>query len=326
MFVDAGHRRHPAALSGQPVERAAAARADGSRDDLDHRRSPRMSRAAGPRRCSAPAARSTSSSRSTSAFIAAASIRTAMPLGFVQAVASLPGLRLRGLLSHAGHGYHAASEDELRAIAREEAGDADAVCATRAAASGIALDEISVGATPTLRFSAGQQRRHRAAARQLRLLRSHAGRARRGVARRLRADRARDGRLEAGGRPHHPRLRQQDADERSGARHRDGRRATARCWPANRTRSTTREIDETLAIERLSEEHATVRVTGSDPPRARRSRPRPAQPLVRRVEPGRRGAAGRRRPRSSTRMPVGAPEDVESSSAWLRLRTREDNG
>ena len=25
----------------------------------------------------------------------------------------LPGLRLRGLLSHAGHGYHAASEDEL---------------------------------------------------------------------------------------------------------------------------------------------------------------------------------------------------------------------
>src|SRR6185503_2368880 len=35
-------------------------------------------------------------------------------LGFVQQVASLPGLRLRGLLSHAGHGYHAASEEELR--------------------------------------------------------------------------------------------------------------------------------------------------------------------------------------------------------------------
>ena len=31
------------------------------------------------------------------------------------AIASLPGLRLRGLLSHAGHGYHAASDDELRA-------------------------------------------------------------------------------------------------------------------------------------------------------------------------------------------------------------------
>ena len=36
---------------------------------------------------------------------------------FIRAVASLPGLRLRGLLSHAGHGYQATSEDELRAIA-----------------------------------------------------------------------------------------------------------------------------------------------------------------------------------------------------------------
>src|SRR2546430_9087566 len=38
-------------------------------------------------------------------------------LDFIRAVASLPGLRLRGLLSHAGHGYHAASEDELCAVA-----------------------------------------------------------------------------------------------------------------------------------------------------------------------------------------------------------------
>src|SRR5256885_3109458 len=76
-------------------------------------------------------------------------------LDFIRAVASLPGLRLRGLLSHAGHGYHAASEEELRDVARREAqilvGLRD-----RAARSGIALAEISVGATPTLRFSAGQ--------------------------------------------------------------------------------------------------------------------------------------------------------------------------
>jgi D-serine deaminase-like pyridoxal phosphate-dependent protein len=76
-------------------------------------------------------------------------------IGFLQAVASLPGLRLRGLLSHAGHAYHAASEEALDAIAAEEA-----VTLTRlrdgAAASGIALDEISVGATPTLRFSVRQ--------------------------------------------------------------------------------------------------------------------------------------------------------------------------
>ena len=76
-------------------------------------------------------------------------------LGFVQSVSSLPGLRLRGLLSHAGHAYHAASEEELRAIAAQEAATL-ADLRERAAASGIALDEISVGATPTLRFSAGQ--------------------------------------------------------------------------------------------------------------------------------------------------------------------------
>ena len=76
-------------------------------------------------------------------------------LDFIQTVASLPGLRLRGLLSHAGHAYHAASEHELATIARQEAEALEGLRA-RAAASGISLDEISVGATPTLRFSAGQ--------------------------------------------------------------------------------------------------------------------------------------------------------------------------
>ena len=42
-------------------------------------------------------------------------------LDFVRAVAAMPGLRLRGLLSHAGHGYAARSEDELRSIAADEA-------------------------------------------------------------------------------------------------------------------------------------------------------------------------------------------------------------
>jgi D-serine deaminase-like pyridoxal phosphate-dependent protein len=78
------------------------------------------------------------------------------PLAFIQAAAALPGIRLRGLLSHAGHAYHAASEDQLRAIAKEE-GETLADLRARAGASGIALDEISVGATPTLRFSAGQK-------------------------------------------------------------------------------------------------------------------------------------------------------------------------
>jgi len=77
-------------------------------------------------------------------------------LHFVQSVAAMPGLRLRGLLSHAGHGYSAASESELAAIARDEA-DILTGLRDRAAASGIALEELSVGATPTLRFSAEQR-------------------------------------------------------------------------------------------------------------------------------------------------------------------------
>jgi D-serine deaminase-like pyridoxal phosphate-dependent protein len=77
-------------------------------------------------------------------------------LGFIQMVASLSGIRLRGLLSHAGHGYHAASEEQLAGIARDEAQTLLAL-RDRATASGIALDEISVGATPTLRFSAQQR-------------------------------------------------------------------------------------------------------------------------------------------------------------------------
>src|SRR5262245_55269288 len=43
---------------------------------------------------------------------------SARPLDFIRAVAAMKGLRLLGLLSHAGHGYHAASEAELADVAR----------------------------------------------------------------------------------------------------------------------------------------------------------------------------------------------------------------
>lgn len=76
-------------------------------------------------------------------------------VAFTGRVAALPGLRLRGLLSHAGHGYHAHSEDELRTIAATEARMLnDLACAARKA--GIDVEEVSVGATPTARFSMGQ--------------------------------------------------------------------------------------------------------------------------------------------------------------------------
>jgi D-serine deaminase-like pyridoxal phosphate-dependent protein len=78
---------------------------------------------------------------------------TAVP--FIRDVARLPGLMLRGLLSHAGHAYHAASAEALAAIAADEAmtlaGLADA-----ARTAGVAIDELSAGATPCARFSLEQ--------------------------------------------------------------------------------------------------------------------------------------------------------------------------
>ncbi len=67
----------------------------------------------------------------------------------VRTVADLPAIRLRGLLSHAGHGYSAGSTRELRDIARRER-DWLIELADRAQ---LPSPEISVGATPTARFS-----------------------------------------------------------------------------------------------------------------------------------------------------------------------------
>ena len=71
----------------------------------------------------------------------------------ISSVAAMSGLRVRGLLSHAGHAYRAATVGEIGAIAAREA-EMLVALRERAAASGVSLDEISVGATPTLRFSA----------------------------------------------------------------------------------------------------------------------------------------------------------------------------
>lgn len=72
--------------------------------------------------------------------------------GIVRAVAGMPGLRFRGLLSHAGHGYGATSEKGLEAIAAGEA----QLLRDLASASGVPCPETSVGATPTARFSVQQ--------------------------------------------------------------------------------------------------------------------------------------------------------------------------
>jgi D-serine deaminase-like pyridoxal phosphate-dependent protein len=70
----------------------------------------------------------------------------------VARIAELRGLRFRGLLSHAGHGYGAASDQEMAAVAAAEARLLTTL-AERASELGVRADEISVGATPTARFS-----------------------------------------------------------------------------------------------------------------------------------------------------------------------------
>lgn len=67
----------------------------------------------------------------------------------VRTIADLPGIRLLGLLSHAGHAYSAGSERELSEIARRERD----LLVDLAARASLESPEISVGATPTARFS-----------------------------------------------------------------------------------------------------------------------------------------------------------------------------
>ena len=80
----------------------------------------------------------------------AADPSTAVP--FLRAVDALPGLRLLGLLSHAGHAYHAHSEDELRGMAERERDDMAALAAA-ARGAGLPILEVSAGATPPARYS-----------------------------------------------------------------------------------------------------------------------------------------------------------------------------
>ena len=74
----------------------------------------------------------------------------------IRGVASLPGLRFKGLLSHAGHAYHAHTEEELKAMAEGEARTMREI-ADRCRKIGVTVEEISAGATPPARFSIQQK-------------------------------------------------------------------------------------------------------------------------------------------------------------------------
>ena len=74
---------------------------------------------------------------------------------FLSRVADLPGLRFRGLLSHAGQSYDVKSKPELIAVAREEARMLRDL-ADVARHAGVAVEEISVGSTATALLSAAE--------------------------------------------------------------------------------------------------------------------------------------------------------------------------
>jgi D-serine deaminase-like pyridoxal phosphate-dependent protein len=72
-------------------------------------------------------------------------------VSIIREIAGLSGLHVRGLLSHAGHSYSARSEEEIEEIAEQEIAILRRLAAD-AGRMGVAIDELSVGATPTARF------------------------------------------------------------------------------------------------------------------------------------------------------------------------------
>jgi len=74
-----------------------------------------------------------------------------LALDVIKGVSDLSGLAFRGLLSHAGHSYGAASVHDIAEIADREIGILRSLAA-RAREAGVEVSEISVGSTPTARF------------------------------------------------------------------------------------------------------------------------------------------------------------------------------
>ncbi|TIU28173.1 MAG: hypothetical protein E5W34_02690, partial [Mesorhizobium sp.] len=65
-----------------------------------------------------------------------------------RALAELPGTRLEGVLTHAGHSYQSRTIEDIRKVAEEERAVAVSA-AERLRAIGLAVPVVSVGSTPT---------------------------------------------------------------------------------------------------------------------------------------------------------------------------------
>jgi D-serine deaminase-like pyridoxal phosphate-dependent protein len=70
-------------------------------------------------------------------------------LEIVQRIGDHASLRFAGLLTHAGHSYHARGADALRAVATQER-EVMRTAAARLAALGISVPIVSVGSTPSI--------------------------------------------------------------------------------------------------------------------------------------------------------------------------------
>ena len=67
-------------------------------------------------------------------------------------VAEIPGLRLRGVFTHAGHAYLEETPEGVSSVAAHE-GKALVLAAEGIRATGVAVDQVSVGSTPTARHA-----------------------------------------------------------------------------------------------------------------------------------------------------------------------------
>ncbi|HSS43904.1 MAG TPA: alanine racemase, partial [Thermoanaerobaculia bacterium] len=67
-------------------------------------------------------------------------------------LAQIPGLSLRGLFTHAGHGYHAPTPEAVAAVGRSES-QTLLTAAGAVREIGIPVEEISVGSTPTAPYA-----------------------------------------------------------------------------------------------------------------------------------------------------------------------------
>ena len=81
-------------------------------------------------------------------------VTPAEALAAARRLVEVPGLSLRGVFTHAGHGYHADTPAGVAEVARQE-GEILVAVAVELRGAGLPIEEVSVGSTPTARRAMG---------------------------------------------------------------------------------------------------------------------------------------------------------------------------